>query len=54
VALRTCWTDDRVRDRIVAAATERATWETRTWRDVADETRRVYAAVGSRRPEAGR
>lgn len=45
-ALRTIWTEDRVHERIAAAALERATWDRRTWADVADATRRVYADVG--------
>ena len=47
-ALRTVWTDDRLHARIAAAAVERATWERRTWSDVADDTRRIYAEVGVR------
>ncbi len=47
-ALRTIWTEVRVHARIAAAALERATWDRRTWADVADETRRVYADVGVR------
>ncbi len=47
-ALRAVWTDDRLRERLAAAARERATWERRTWADVADGTRRVYADVGVR------
>jgi len=46
IALRAVWTDDRLRERLAAAARERATWERRTWADVADGTRRVYAEVG--------
>lgn len=46
VALRTIWTDDGVHDRIAASARERAAWQTRTWADVALETRRIYADVG--------
>jgi glycosyltransferase involved in cell wall biosynthesis len=49
VALATLWADDDVHDRVAAAARERAETETRTWADVADETRAVYAAVGRRR-----
>lgn len=48
-ALRTAWADDRVRDRLVAAALERQGATPRTWADVARETRRVYAEVGVRR-----
>ncbi len=47
-ALRAVWTDDRLHERLAAAALERATWERRTWSDVADSTRRVYAEVGVR------
>ncbi len=47
-ALRTLWTEDRVHERVAAAALERATWDRRTWADVADATRRVYADVGVR------
>ena len=49
VALATMWADDGVHDRVAAAARERAETDTRTWADVADETRAVYAAVGRRR-----
>jgi glycosyltransferase involved in cell wall biosynthesis len=52
VALATLWSDDAVHARIAASARERAAWNTRTWADVARETREVYAAVGSR-PAAG-
>ena len=45
-ALRAVWLEDPLRDRLAAAALERATSERRTWTDVADETRRVYAEVG--------
>lgn len=47
-ALRTVWLEDRVHGRIAAAAAERAATDRRTWAEVADETRRVYAAVGVR------
>jgi glycosyltransferase involved in cell wall biosynthesis len=50
VALGAAWSDDRVHDRIAASARERATWQRRTWADVARETRAVYAEVGVRRP----
>jgi glycosyltransferase involved in cell wall biosynthesis len=46
VALRAAWADDRVHGRIAASARERATWQRRTWADVARETRAVYADVG--------
>ncbi len=49
VALATMWADDGVHDRVAGAARERAETDTRTWADVADETRAVYAAVGRRR-----
>lgn len=45
-ALRTIWTDELVHDRIRASARERAEADRRTWADVADDTRRVYAEVG--------
>ncbi|MFL5681360.1 MAG: glycosyltransferase [Chloroflexota bacterium] len=48
VALATAWSDDRIHDGLAAAALERARGEQRTWGDVATETRRVYAAVGTR------
>jgi alpha-1,3-rhamnosyl/mannosyltransferase len=47
-AIRTVWADDRVRSRLVEAAIERRA-TTRTWADVANETRRVYADIGVRR-----
>jgi glycosyltransferase involved in cell wall biosynthesis len=46
-AIRTAWADDRVRSRLVDSAIERRA-TTRTWADVAEETRRVYADVGAR------
>ena len=48
-ALSTVWTDDRVHDRLAAAARERAEMDRRTWADVALETRRVYDEAGTRR-----
>jgi glycosyltransferase involved in cell wall biosynthesis len=48
VALAALWADDGVHDRVAAAARERAETDTRTWADVARETRAIYAAVGSR------
>jgi glycosyltransferase involved in cell wall biosynthesis len=48
VALTTIWADDAVHARLVASARERAAWQTRTWADVATETRRIYAEVGVR------
>ncbi len=47
-ALRTAWSDDRVRGGLVRAALERGAAAPRTWADVATETRRVYADVGAR------
>jgi glycosyltransferase involved in cell wall biosynthesis len=47
-ALRAMWSDDAVHGRLVAAARERAEAGSRTWADVALETRRIYAAVGRR------
>jgi len=48
-ALRTAWADERVHGRLVRAAVDRATSSSRSWADVASETRRVYAEVGARR-----
>ena len=50
VALRTAWADDLVHGRLAANARERATWQRRTWADVARETRAIYAEVGIRPP----
>ena len=52
VALTTIWADDAVHARLVASARERAAWQTRTWADVAIETRRIYAEVGVRATDA--
>ena len=49
-ALRTAWADERIHGSLAAAARERATSEQRSWADVANETRRVYADVGVHRP----
>jgi glycosyltransferase involved in cell wall biosynthesis len=46
-ALATAVADDRVHASLVATARERATGDARTWADVAEETRRVYAGVGT-------
>ena len=46
IALRTIWADDQVHDGIAAATRERAAAERRTWSQVAEATREVYAAVG--------
>lgn len=46
-AIRTAWADERVHGRLVEAARARAA-VSRTWADVAVETRRVYADVGVR------
>jgi glycosyltransferase involved in cell wall biosynthesis len=51
VALATAWADDRVHGRLAAAARERAEADERTWRDVARDTRAVYAAAGVPRSE---
>lgn len=48
-ALATVWSDDRIHARLAAAARERAETERRTWADMAADTRRVYAEVGTRR-----
>ncbi|MEO5884477.1 MAG: glycosyltransferase, partial [Candidatus Limnocylindrales bacterium] len=47
VALRTVWADDQLHGRIAAAARERAVTDQRTWAEVAESTRRVYADVGT-------
>jgi glycosyltransferase involved in cell wall biosynthesis len=47
-ALRTIWLDDRVLERVRDAARHRAATDRRSWADVADDTRRVYADVGIR------
>jgi glycosyltransferase involved in cell wall biosynthesis len=47
VALATVWADDEVHGSIASMALEAARRESRDWADVADETRRVYAAVGA-------
>ena len=44
-ALATAWSDDAVHDRLAAAARARSLEAPRTWRDVARETRAVYASV---------
>jgi glycosyltransferase involved in cell wall biosynthesis len=49
VALTTIWADDGVHRGIATIAVERAATETRTWADVAGETRSLYAEVGVRR-----
>jgi len=54
VALATIWTDDRVHEGVAAVARERSAWETRSWADVARETRAIYAEVGGRRSAGGR
>ena len=45
-ALATAVADDRVHDRLAEAAAERAASDSRTWADVAMETRAIYAEVG--------
>ena len=45
-ALATVWSDDRVHAGLQAAARARALELTRTWADVAADTRAVYAEVG--------
>ena len=49
-ALRTAWADERVHGRLVEAARNRQGVTTRSWSDVAWDTRRVYAEVGVREP----
>jgi glycosyltransferase involved in cell wall biosynthesis len=50
VALATIWADDGVHAGIATMARERALARPRTWSDVADQTREVYAEAGIRRP----
>jgi glycosyltransferase involved in cell wall biosynthesis len=47
-AIRALWTDDELHGRLVATTRARAESERRTWADVAEATRRVYAEVGAR------
>ncbi len=47
VALSTMWTDDRVRDRLVRIARDRARSQPRTWADIARDMRTIYADVGT-------
>lgn len=49
-ALATIWADDPVHDRLVELARDRAMAQTRTWADVARETRRVYAEMATTHP----
>lgn len=49
VALAAIWADDAVHARIAELARERTERDTRTWADVARETRAIYAAVGTAR-----
>jgi glycosyltransferase involved in cell wall biosynthesis len=48
VALATIWADDDVHGSIATLALDGAGAATRTWADVARETREIYAAVGTR------
>ena len=48
VALSTVMTNDALHAQIAAEAAEHAAADIRTWDDVADETRAVYAEVGAR------
>jgi glycosyltransferase involved in cell wall biosynthesis len=49
IALATIWADESVHHRIASAARARARAGTRTWADIAHETRAVYAQVGIKR-----
>jgi glycosyltransferase involved in cell wall biosynthesis len=49
VALRAAWADDSLHATLVAAALERAA-SGRTWADVAEETRAIWAAAAGRAP----
>jgi glycosyltransferase involved in cell wall biosynthesis len=46
-ALATVWSDETLYGGLAAAARERAETDRRTWADVADETRRIYAEVAA-------
>ena len=46
-ALATAWSDEAVHGRLAAAARERAETDRRTWADVANETRRIYAELAT-------
>jgi glycosyltransferase involved in cell wall biosynthesis len=48
-ALSAAWTDERLLNRLRAAAMERAHADRRTWDDVAAETRVIYAEAATRR-----
>ena len=47
-AVATAWSDERLYAGLATAARERAQTDGRTWADVADDTRRVYAEVATR------
>ena len=47
VALAAIWSEDGLHGGLAAIARERSAWETRTWADVARETRAIYAEVGA-------
>ena len=46
-ALATAWSDEAVHGRLAAAARERAETDRRSWADVANETRRIYAELAT-------
>jgi glycosyltransferase involved in cell wall biosynthesis len=48
-ALATTWSDEALYRGLAAAARERAETDRRTWADVADDTRRIYAEVARSR-----
>ena len=51
-ALSAAWADERVHGRLARATRERASASSRTWADVARETRAIYAEVGTGRGDA--
>jgi glycosyltransferase involved in cell wall biosynthesis len=53
-ALATTWSDESLYGGLAAAARERAETDRRTWADVADETRRIYAEVAAGRGAGAR
>jgi glycosyltransferase involved in cell wall biosynthesis len=52
-ALRTAWADDDVHARLAGLARDRANFDSRTWDDVARETRAVYAEAAVSRRSTG-
>jgi glycosyltransferase involved in cell wall biosynthesis len=51
-AIRSIWSDERIHLQLARAAQKRARGRRRTWQDVADDTRAVYAAAAAERETA--